>query len=150
MTSLADLLSIALKVEAQGYEFYTNLSARQQDKKLSNFFAHLAEQEREHSRIFRELIGKNEQRFAGLSNWIEEETLGYLKSLAEVSIFPNLERMKQNLSLKEALDLAIGIEKDSIFFYSELIPYAADEVETIKKIVSEEKRHLLDLLATNL
>ncbi len=150
MTNLSSLISIALKVEADGFVFYKNLSEREKDQELKNFFSRLADQEREHQQIFRTLIDKVEQRSGGLSNWIEEETVGYLRSLAEVSIFPNLQRMKQNLSLREALDLAIGVEKDSIIFYSELIPYAADEAEVIRKIVSEEKRHLLDLLSVNL
>ncbi|AEH50498.1 ferritin family protein [Pseudothermotoga thermarum] len=150
MMSLSDLLSIALQIESTGYGFYTNLASMQTNEKLKNFFAKLADQEREHQKIFKELIGKVEQKIGGLSSWIEEETVGYLKSLAEVSIFPSLEKMKQNLSMQEALDLAINVEKDSIIFYSELIPYAADEVETIKKIINEEKRHLLDLLSTNL
>lgn len=61
-------------------------------------------------------------------------------------IFPTLNKMKQ-LDPKEALNLALEVEKDSIIFYSELLPYAGDKSDAIKKIIAEEKRHLMNLLA---
>jgi rubrerythrin len=150
MVSLGDLLSIALKIEASGYEFYSNLS-RQHSDSLQKFFSDLAEQERQHQEIFRKLIEDDKKKNASLSNWIEEETAGYLKSLADVSIFPNIEKMKTNMTSQDALNFAVGVEKDSIIFYSELIPYIEEEEkQIIKEIIAEEKRHLMDLLSIKL
>lgn len=146
MVSLTELLSIALKIEADGYAFYSNTANQQNSDDAKRFFLNLAQQEREHQEIFKSLINNVSHRDSSIDSWVSEEVAGYLKSYASMSIFPTMERMKQ-VSLKEALNLAIEVEKDSIIFYSELLPYAGNERETIKKIISEEKRHLMDLLA---
>lgn len=144
MVSLAELLSIALNIEAEGYAFYTHLAAAQTEESSKKLFHKLAEQEREHQEIFKKLIGEVSQRSSS-DSWVSEEVAGYLKSYANMSIFPTMVKMKQ-VNLKEGLHLAVEVEKDSIIFYSELLPYAGEERETIKKVISEEKRHLMDLL----
>ncbi|MFN3283725.1 MAG: ferritin family protein, partial [Pseudothermotoga sp.] len=60
-----------------------------------------------------------------------------------------MEKAKQNLTLRQAFDIAINVEKDSIIFYSELLKYAGDERKTIEIIINEEKKHLIDLLKVN-
>lgn len=145
MVSLSDLLSIAVQIEANGYDFYNSLANNQSSQKLKEFFTHLAEQERVHQQIFRNLITHTKSS-PSLSTWIDEEVSGYLKSLADVSIFPAIERSKKQLTVQEAFSLAIDVEKDSIIFYSELLPYAGEERKSIETIISEEKKHLLDLM----
>jgi len=145
MVSLSDLLSIAVQIEANGYDFYSSLAKTQSDKKLEELFMHLAEQERAHQQIFRNLITHTKDS-PSLSTWIDEEVSGYLKSLADVSIFPKIERSKRSLTLQEAFSLAIDVEKDSIIFYSELLPYTGDERKSVEAIIAEEKKHLLDLI----
>ncbi|MEJ5230345.1 MAG: ferritin family protein [Pseudothermotoga sp.] len=145
MVSLSDLLSIAVQIEANGYDFYNSLANNQASQKLKEFFTHLAEQERVHQQIFRNLITHTKSS-PSLSTWIDEEVSGYLKSLADVSIFPAIERSKKQLTVREAFSLAIDVEKDSIIFYSELLPYAGEERKSIEAIISEEKKHLLDLM----
>lgn len=146
MVNLTELLSIALRIEAEGYTFYSNIADRQTSENAKRLFLDLAQQERQHQEIFKKLIGDISQNDSPMDNWVSEEVAGYLKSYAGMLIFPTVERMKQ-VSFEEALNLAVEVEKDSIIFYSELLPYAGNERETIKKIISEEKRHLMDLLA---
>lgn len=146
MVNLSELLSIALNIEAEGYAFYTNLASAQTDEQSKQLFQNLAQQEREHQEIFKKLINEFSQPDSSKDNWVFEEVAGYLKSYANMSIFPTMTKMK-NMNPREALKLAVEVEKDSILFYSELLPYAGNEKETIKKIISEEKRHLMDLLA---
>lgn len=146
MVSLVELLSIALNIEAEGYTFYTNLAAAQTEESSKKLFQNLAQQEREHQEIFKKLIGEVSQQSSSVDSWVSEEVAGYLKSYANMSIFPTMAKMKQ-MNPKEGLHLAVEVEKDSIIFYSELLPYAGEEKETIKKVISEEKRHLMDLLA---
>lgn len=146
MVNLTELLSIALKIEAEGYVFYSNMAEQQIDKNTKQLFLNLAQQERVHQEIFKGLINDVSHRESSIDSWVSEEVAGYLKSYASMSVFPTMERMKQ-VSFKEALNLAVEVEKDSIIFYSELLPYVGNEKETVKKIISEEKRHLMDLLA---
>ncbi|MDI6863634.1 MAG: ferritin family protein [Pseudothermotoga sp.] len=146
MVNLSELLSIALNIESEGYAFYSNLASMQADGASKQLFQNLARQEREHQEIFKKLIVDTSHLDFSKDNWVSEEVAGYLKSYANMSIFPTMTKMKQ-MNSTEALKLAVEVEKDSIIFYSELLPYAGNEKETIKKIISEEKRHLMDLLA---
>lgn len=148
MVSMNDLISIAVQIEANGYVFYDNLAKGQQNEKLKEFFTRLADQERVHQQIFKSLTEQIEHSIS-ISSWIEDEVSGYLKSFAEVSIFPAMEKSKRDLTLKQALDIAINVEKDSIIFYSELLKYISDEKKTIEAIINEEKKHLIDLLTVN-
>ncbi len=148
MVSIGDLVSIAVQIEANGYVFYNNLAKDQKNSELKEFFNRMAEQERVHQETFKNLAEQT-RHSASVSSWIEDEVGGYLKSLAEVSIFPAMKKTKQDLTLKQALEVAINIEKDSIIFYSELLRYAGDEKKTIETIINEEKKHLTDLFNLN-
>ncbi|WP_041082673.1 ferritin-like domain-containing protein [Thermotoga profunda] len=148
MVSMNDLISIAIQIEANGYVFYDNLAKDQQNQKLKEFFTRLADQERVHQQFFKNLTERIEHS-TSISSWIEDEVSGYLKSFAEVSIFPAMEKSKQELTFKQALDIAINVEKDSIIFYSELLKYISDEKKIIETIINEEKKHLIDLLTVN-
>ncbi|BBJ27454.1 ferritin family protein [Athalassotoga saccharophila] len=139
MIELEDLLGVALKIESSGYEFYTELAKRStgESKKL---FSSLAEQEKDHMKIFEKLISSSKEK----SGVLNEETVGYLKVYAETSIFPEIERgVPENM--KDALEIALDVEKDSVIFYEELIKYAP-QTSTIQKIIEEEKRHFRDIL----
>ncbi len=148
MVSMGDLVSIASQIEANGHVFYSDLAQIQQNPELKEFFTRLAEQERIHQQIFETLAEKTKQSIS-ISNWIEDEVSGYLKSFAQVSIFPTMEKAKQDLTPRQAFEIAINVEKDSIIFYSELLKYAGDERRTIEIIINEEKKHLIDLLKVN-
>lgn len=148
MVSVNDLISIAVQIEASGYVFYSKLAKDQQNPKLKEFFTRLADQERIHQQVFKNLIEQSKQS-TSISSWIEDEISGYLKSFAEVSIFPAMEKTKQNLTLQQALDISINVEKDSIIFYSELLKYIDEQRKTVEIIINEEKKHLIDLLNVN-
>ncbi|MGC9383997.1 MAG: ferritin family protein [Kosmotogaceae bacterium] len=142
MIDIQELLGIALKVEGTGYSFYNKLAERTEGEK-KELFNRLAEQEREHGEIFRKILGKIES--DEKSNRFDDEVAGYLKSLAEVSVFSdnNVDNPPDNLD--EAVHIAINVEKDSIVFYSELIDYIPEK-SALERVINEEKKHLRDLL----
>ncbi|HBF69441.1 MAG TPA: ferritin, partial [Thermotoga sp.] len=55
---------------------------------------------------------------------------------------------RKDLTLKEVLDIAISVEKDSIILYYELKDgfVNSDAQKTVKKIIDQEKEHLRKLL----
>lgn len=141
MVSLEELLGVALKIEGSGYEFYTKLASRSTGKN-KDIFKSLADQEREHMKIFKEIISKSK---AGSgSEPLNEEAVGYLKIFAETSIFPEIEQ-EVPADMKSALQIALDVEKDSVIFYEELLKYAPQK-DTIQKIADEERRHFKDIL----
>ncbi len=142
MIGIEELLGIALKVEGTGYSFYKNLADRTEgDKK--ELFNRLAEQEREHGETFRKILKKFES--DENSKRYDDETAGYLKSLAEVSVFSDRNADNPPDNLDEAVRIAINVEKDSIVFYSELIDYIPEK-SALERVINEEKTHLRDLL----
>lgn len=141
---LKDLLNVALKIESDGYEMYSKL-AEENEGELKTLFADLADQEREHQKKFKEIFEKAEKEEGTYYSWADDENAGYLMTFAELSIFPKLASGIKANSINDALDFAIGVEKDSIIFYSDLKVYFKNK-ETIEKIIAEEKKHLMDLL----
>lgn len=144
MLDLVDLIDLAVKIEASGYEFYSKLSKKTEDK-MAKLFKNLAEQERDHGKIFRSLLKK----YKGvspqeLSSWADEEVKGYLTSFAQTSIFPKIKSNEVPDNIEKAVKMAIEVEKDSIIFYDEIEALVPDK-EVISEVINEEKKHLADL-----
>ncbi len=141
MVSLEELLGVALKIEGSGYQFYTTLANRSTGKN-KELFKSLAEQERDHMKTFEKIVAQSKEKSG--SQPLNEEAVGYLKIFAETSIFPEIEQDVPT-DFKEALQIALDVEKDSVVFYEELEKYAPQK-ETIERIVEEEKKHFKDIL----
>lgn len=143
MVSINDLLGVALKIEGVGYSYYTKLAERTSDK-IKEMFERLALQEKKHVEIFRKMLNRYEGKEMG-TDW--EDTAGYLKSYAEISIFPRLNSDEVPANFKEALDMAMEVEKDSIIFYSDLARYLPSEKLVMDEVIAEERKHLMDLIS---
>ncbi len=141
---LKELLNVALKIESDGYEMYSNL-AEENDGELEKLFKNLAAQEREHQKRFKQIFDRCMEDEKQYADWTDDENAGYLMSFAELSIFPKLSGSVKPENINDAIDMAIEVEKDSIIFYSDLKRYFKDK-ETIDNIIAEEKKHLMDLL----
>ena len=141
MLTVNDMLSIALKIEGAGYSYYSKL-AEKTTGKIKELFSHLADQERDHASRFREML-KDIENLPVTAEW--EDNVGYLKSFAEISFFPKIESEEVPQNLNKAISAAIEVEKDSIIFYGDLETFIPNS-ESLKKIIAEEKRHLIDLV----
>ena len=141
---LKELLNVALKIESDGYEMYSNL-AQENEGELQRLFKDLAAQEREHQQRFKKIFDKCMEDQEQHADWTDDENAGYLMSFAELSIFPKLSGNQKPENVNDAIDMAIEVEKDSIIFYSDLKSYFKDK-DTIDQIIAEEKQHLMDLL----
>ncbi|HOI64534.1 MAG TPA: ferritin family protein [Mesotoga sp.] len=141
MLTVNDMLSIALKIEGAGYSYYSKL-AEKTTGKIKELFSHLADQERDHASRFREML-KDIENLPVTAEW--EDNVGYLKSYAEISIFPKIESEEVPQNLNKAISAAMEVEKDSIIFYGDLETFIPNS-ESLKKIIAEEKRHLIDLV----
>ncbi len=143
MVGLKELLGVALKIEGAGFAYYQKLKERTSGE-MQELFADLAEQERAHAATFRKFLD-DEEKGASKSAWIESETAGYLSSYAEISIFPKLYSEKVPPDFKEAVKLAMDVEKESIIFYSEIQDYFPTKRD-IAQVISEERDHLRRLV----
>lgn len=143
--TVRDITKMALTMEEKGESLYTWAARKFSDDGVVDMFRRLAEEEREHARIFRKLL----ELPAG-KQMISPDTDRYLTMLAgSGSFFPTRgefsdERVKTPV---DALALGIQAEKDAILFYQEM--YNETESSEVKnalsKLLAEEKMHLLEL-----
>jgi len=143
-----EILDFAILMEQKGYEFYTESAKKFNDLKLTQLFHLLAEQEFNHERIFKKMKEKITPREPTaiddtaeeihMKNYLEEFIFGKRKSLKE--------KAKTLKNIEEVIQLAFGIEKDSVVFYSALKQYVNKEHEALlENVIQEEVSHVLRL-----
>jgi rubrerythrin len=151
--SAKEILEMALRIEENGVEFYTQAGSASKSKKLKELFTFLTEEEKKHITIFGEMDSSvpDDTKPDTLDPYLDEASL-YLKALANSRVFTNKNEGKRLAgkvsSEEEALLTAINMEKDSILFYNELHNAITNKDKAILgRIIEEEKKHLRKLIA---
>jgi len=144
-----ELYDIALGIERNGVAYYESLAQVAGASGLKDTYKKLADMERHHIQVFQDL-----RSHAGAEPVVpqvdEAEYRGYLEALIDSSVFTN-DQVAKDLARSaagpaEALQLALGAEKDSILFYSEmrgLVPQR--ERNAVDEIINEERAHVREL-----
>jgi rubrerythrin len=146
-----DILLAAQEVETRGEVFYNRLVETTAEPKLKELFSFLAGEETKHREIFRKLYEKVGE--VELPAWAEEdEYVDYLKYLLDSHTLFRLgdvEHLKQFMgSSREAIETAMGFEKDTILFFVEMHEFVPEgEKKYIKACIDEERSHLRMLAA---
>jgi rubrerythrin len=143
-----ELVEIAIGIERNGAIFYDSLVNSTQDVMVRGAYKYLADKEREHVEIFHNMLGSVGE-YQPPETHTEEYAL-YLKALVDSAVFTDdqvARAMAQKVSSDaEAIQIALGAEKDSILFYSEMRDLVrSSDREVIDKIIAEEKSHLRHL-----
>ena len=143
-----EVLEVAIEIERNGKSLYDRLAKQAKTEAVQNIYVYLATQEKDHENTFRAILN----RLGGYQPpQPSAEHYQYIKDLADAEIFVG-ERVqallaKQTVNETEALDIAIGFEKDSILLYSEIrgfLPKADQDI--VETVIFEEKRHLRELM----
>jgi rubrerythrin len=144
----SELINIAIGIERRGITFYDVMAKSTDNEEARIVFEGLVMMEREHIRIFEDMLGEAESHHAGEPS--TQEYSAYLQALMDGAVFTDdlitSEMATEADSDIKALELGISAEKDSILFYYEmrdLMPRSA--VSTIDRIIAEEKSHLQQL-----
>ena len=145
----SEIVEIGIQIENNGRDFYNMLARRSENEKAKEIFGFLAGEEEKHIKVFEGILEKT-QEFApqGLD---ADDYLRYMKVLAGEHIFTQKDRgaeIAQNTgSDKEAIDVAIRFEEDSIVFYTgikRIVPEYDHKV--IEALIMQEENHLKQLL----
>ncbi|MDI3473244.1 MAG: hypothetical protein PWQ48_1525 [Thermotogaceae bacterium] len=135
-----DVISLAIKLEEDGYEFYSKVSQNFQQERLKESFDFLAKQELKHAEVFRKMKNSDDK---DLSNtWDENEA--YISTFVSSSVFPDVRELLKNIENLKVIDLlkfAIDVEKNTLIVYYELLEKIKDK-KALKEIINEEKKHL--------
>ena len=144
----SELVNIAIGIERNGAAFYNSLVESSKDDAVQRTYQHLADKEMEHLETFQKMfnsIGSHQ-----LPETFTEEYDSYLKALVDSLIFSN-DQVAREMALQvgsddEAIQIALGVEKESILFYTEIRDLVrSSDRDTVNRIVQEEKSHVREL-----
>jgi len=143
-----EVAELAVQIEMNGKDFYTALAGRLPNPKVRDIFTYLAAQEERHMAVFQEMRG-HLHRYEPPESY-PGEYISYMRALAAEHVFAQRGKGKEIggrvASEREAVDLGIGFENDSIVFYTGMTRVVPDhDHPVIEAIIAEERKHLAQL-----
>ena len=150
--SIDEIFEMAEQLERNGGQFYRLAAESTTNPTHQKMLRELAAMEDEHERVFHEMrlnIAKQDSKTATFD---PEGLAGqYLQALVDGEVFdvktgPS-ELLKQTETMEDILQIAIGLEKDSIIFYLGIKGVLEDPLvkEIMDKIIQEEMEHITTL-----
>ena len=149
-----EMFNVAIRIEENGGRFYRKAAERQSDNQNRAMLEKLASMEDHHKLTFENMktliaeVEKTPTVFDPLG-----ESAQYLSAMADSHGGEGSPTVADSLtgeeSITEIIDIAIGLEKESILFYlglKDMVPpkYGQDKVD---QIIREERKHVVQLNA---
>jgi rubrerythrin len=141
-----EIIDMAVQMEKNGEAFYTELAGRAENDAIKERAKYLAEQEVEHAATFKVMLeglsdtGAPPESYPG-------EYLAYVDALVTTRAFTDEDKARAAAagvkSDLEAINMALGAEKDTIIFYYEMLRFVGDKGrDVVNKIIIEEQSHV--------
>ncbi|MCX5782421.1 MAG: ferritin family protein [Elusimicrobia bacterium] len=141
----SEIVKFAVQIEKNGRDFYDQAAKSVKAEGAKKIFEYLSNEEQLHIAVFETILKQmdtNEpaERYPG-------EYADYMLALVSENVFT---KNKQGYEIarkirndKQALELAIGFEKDSILFYYEMKRYVWEGFhKDVDKLIVQEQEHL--------
>jgi len=144
----SELINIAIGIERRGVTFYDIMARSTKNAIASEVFKYLADMERGHIGTFQGMLAEADK--YQFPKTPTGEYTAYLQALVDSAVFTD-DLVTSEMATKvssdiEAMELAIGAEKDSVLFYYEMKDIMPQRAQpTVNKIITEEKSHLRQL-----
>ena len=147
-----EIFEVAVRIEANGASFYRKAAASQSEESNRDFLEQLASMEDHHQLTFEKMrsdLKPNEKQATVFDP--NQETAQYLAAMADAHGGEGSPRAADALtgdeSIEEIIDIAIGLEKESILFYLGLRDFVPPEYgqDKLDRIIREEQRHIVQL-----
>jgi rubrerythrin len=141
----SEIVEIGIQIEKNGRDFYNTLEKKSKNQRASEMFKYLAGEEEKHIKVFQEILDKTEKyEPAGL---YADEYFAYMNALASEHVFTKEDKgeeiAKTIESDKEAVNMGIGLEKDSIIFYEGMKKAVPEyDLKIVDELIMQEQRHL--------
>jgi rubrerythrin len=144
LLAVKEILEFAVYIEEQGYEFYVGALKKFSEPKVTELFQYLADEEFKHEEFFKKLLKQDGEIKSGHD---DPEYQAYMREFCKAHSLADREvtaaRLAKASGLEDVLEMAMGFEKDSIVFFSELKEiYAQGKSLAVEKIIHEEMGHL--------
>ena len=149
--SIQEVIEIAIEIEKNGVTFYSALAESADTDRLRELFAYLTEEEKRHVTRFQEIL-ESVGGYQISEAYYATQFMGYMKALADERVFKSdislAEVADRARTARQAIDTAIGFEKESILFLHEMwqLVHESDR-KAIQKLLDEERDHLRRLSA---
>ncbi|MCX5778462.1 MAG: ferritin family protein [Elusimicrobia bacterium] len=149
MYTADEMLNYGVHIEKNGRDFYDLASKTVKAERVRQVFAYIANDEQLHIAVFEGILNRLDSHQQSVGNYSSQYT-EYLSALVEANVFI---KSKQGSEIartirndKQALELALGFEKDSLLFCLELKkllwPGFHKEIDTL---IAEEQDHFQKL-----
>lgn len=145
----SEVVELGIEIEKNGRDFYDACAKKARDEAVGEMFRYLSREEERHIVSFKNMLDSIRQQDRAES--YPGEYFAYLNALASEHIFTRANsgadlaaRLKEDA---QAVDMAIGLEKDSIIFYEgmkEVVP--ATEMAVVEELIAQEQAHLRKLV----
>ena len=144
----SEIVELGVQIEVNGRDFYCALAGRTKDKKAKDTFEFLAGEEEKHITAFKEILVSVEK-FSPQEVY-PGEYFAYMNALAGGHVFTRKGQGNSSArkvkSDKEAIELGIGFEKDSIIFYEGMKTVVPEKDHSIiDGLIAQEQGHLVKL-----
>lgn len=149
-----EVLEMAVKIEQNGAAYYRKASELKKGTSETGFLENLAGMEDEHQKVFSNMrteLSDSEKRETAYDPYGEAQQ--YLQEMADThggeGDRRKYEELSENDPLLDIIDTAIGMEKQSVLFYTSLIDMVPQRLgrEEIDRIIKEERSHIGTLSA---
>ncbi len=145
--SLSEIVDLGVEKEKKRRDFYGLCAERFSRKEMKELFGKLKDWEEEHIKKFSGIRASIKE--IKETEGYEGELNSYMQALLDDKLYNDVSPSKFSANVKTPLDAisyGIGFEKDSIIFFGEIMNYTADDrKDVIKKLIEEEKQHIIYL-----
>lgn len=143
--SKGEVVHIGVEIEVNGRDFYNEVLKKAKTEKVKDMFSFLAKEEEKHIEVFKKILSEVES--FKPKEAFNEEYFSYIRALSKEHVFTQKNKGKEIAkkikTSKQAIDLAIGFEKDSILFYVEMKNFVPEnDHRIIDRLIEEERKHL--------
>jgi len=143
-----EIVMMGIQIEKNGRDFYNTLIPQSQNQKAKELYKFLASEEEKHILAFQGILDELDDSQSAES--YPGEYISYMKNLSAEYVFTQEDKgralAKSTKSDKEAVELGIRFEKDSILFYEAMkksIPQAHQRI--VDQLILQETSHLQKL-----
>jgi len=144
----SEIVELGIQIEKNGKDFYSTLVKQSKNQKAKETFKYLAGEEEKHIATFQKVLD-SVHKYEPPETY-RGEYFAYMNALASDYVFTQKEKgeevAKRARSDKEAIDLGIGFEKDSILFYEgmrKVVPPYDHKI--VDELIGQEQDHLRQL-----
>ncbi len=147
----AEIFDVAIGMEKSGIACYTQAAKSSRNSDVKGLYNVLVGDEKNHLQFFQKSKESQESTFS--PGALDDEYPAYLKALVDSVVFTpekssEATNMAKVASEGQALDFALGMERDSILFYLEMKSLMSRTGKgSLEKIIREERSHLERLSA---